>query len=79
LEAEYNGYITDVGVVESILKEFLGGCIPDGAGGEYKWWTWTGDDEQRDSDIGNDSWEGTERQRRLTQLLGRCMREGAIL
>jgi hypothetical protein len=59
--------------VEEILKEFLGGCIPDGAGGEYKWWTW-GDD-----DIGVDGWEGTERQRRLTQLLGKCMREGAIL
>ena len=70
LEGEYNGHIDDVQIVETILREFLGGCVPDGAGGEYKWYT--------DSEGGSGGWDGVERQRKLTLLLGRCMREGGL-
>lgn len=69
LEAEYNGHIDDLKVVNEILREFLGACIPDGAGGDYKWYA--------DSE-GEGGWEGTERQRKLTLLLGRCLREGGM-
>lgn len=72
LEAEYSD---DTGmeaeVVETILKEFLEGCIPDHAGGERKWYIW---DEGEDSE-----WEGTEKSRKATQLLARCLRDSAVI
>jgi hypothetical protein len=72
LEAEYTGHLSHIKVVEEILKEFLNGCIPDGGGGEYKWILW--DDEDS-----SEEWDGTERVRKVTQMLGRCMRESSAL
>jgi hypothetical protein len=76
LEAEYADSSSESGaldVIETILKEFLLGCIPDHAGGERRWWIW---DEGEGS---KDGWEGSERTRRATQLLGRCLRENGII
>ena len=71
LEAEYSGHISDTKVAESILREFLEGCIPEGAGGEYKWYT-------ESEPEGDGNWEGAERHRKLTLLLGKCMKEGGL-
>ena len=68
-------------VVETILKEFLEGCIPDNAGGERKWAIWS-NTKSEDGGGGKEStrgWEGTERIRRSTQMLTSCMRESSIV
>lgn len=79
LEAEYTGPVDDEQVCESILKEILAGCIPDGAGGERKWATWT--EGSSSSNSGGNEWgsDGTERQRRVVQMLVTAMRDSLIV
>ncbi|KAK4687595.1 hypothetical protein P7C73_g2510, partial [Tremellales sp. Uapishka_1] len=61
---------SDYDVDENVLRDFLSGCIPDGVDGERKWFLFEGDDER---------WEGLEKFRRESELLGRCLRESSLI
>jgi hypothetical protein len=67
------GMATETDVTEAVLKEFLGDCIPEHVGGEMKWWMWNEEEQV------NDGWEGTEKSRKATQLLARCLRDSSII
>lgn len=80
-ESAVNG-IESLEVVETILKEFLEGCIPDNAGGRRKWAIWPDTKSEDGRGDGRNSargWEGTERIRKSTQMLTSCMRESSIV
>jgi hypothetical protein len=67
------GMAMETDIAEAVLKEFLGDCIPDHVGGEMKWWICN--EEEQDCN----GWEGTEKSRKATQLLARCLRDSSII
>jgi len=80
LEAEYDTTSPDdTEVQKEILKEFLEGCLGDVAG-TRKWGVWDrpADNNEEKAEY-DDGWEGLERNKRVTEVLCRCLREGGFI
>ena len=61
----------DPQLAREILRECLDECVPDGLGGTKVFHEWEGAEA--------DSWESTEKEKRMTMLLARCLREASYI
>ena len=68
--------------IETILKEFMLGCLPENVKGTKRFIMW---DETKKRSTGPGmpdgaaGWQGIERTRRATFLFARCLREGSLI